>query len=96
MTIQTQTALRGGICTIPEAIAKQFPEYKLATYTPDVTPVPGDLCLVEANGRQFYGVYEPSEWGAIFHRACDDIIALIYRVLGVLRPVRCGQEEAWN
>lgn len=93
---QTQTACESGLFTIPIELIADFPEYRLATYSPGATPEPGDLCLVEANGRRFYGIYEPSEWGAIFRRACDDIIALIYKILGVLRPVRSGQEEAWN
>lgn len=96
---QTHVAVPSGLCTIPDSIAAVIPECAIIDYQPDTAPEAGDLCYVEVDGKQFYGIYQPCDAGAIFltpWREEEDMLTFVYRILGVLRPVRSGQQEAWN
>lgn len=77
---------QGQQCLLPDRIQKLFPDYTDPTYQTDITPSPGDLCFVAADGHTFYGHYSPTPDGrTLFTRPDRSIECEKFRVIGVVR-----------
>ncbi len=73
-----------------------LPKGSWVLFDPLTTITPGDLVLVKAEGRNFFGFYLPQPDGALFVLPDRAIAAASYRLLGVLKPIREFPPPNWR